>query len=117
MVDIAGVLQERAKTHGNFYNQACASMDVLNAMERSSNWKHLDPDKREALILIAVKIGRILTGNIYEPDHWADIAGYAKLVADRLEQRRAGQAKASQDAGTYLKMAAIGGEYNQRSPR
>ena len=31
------------------------------------------------------KLGRIINGNPDKVDHWTDIAGYAKLVADRLE--------------------------------
>jgi hypothetical protein len=39
----------------------------------------------ETLDMIAHKIGRIIAGNAAEPDHWRDIAGYAQLVANRLE--------------------------------
>jgi hypothetical protein len=31
------------------------------------------------------KIGRIVNGNPDAVDHWIDIAGYAKLISDRLE--------------------------------
>ena len=40
---------------------------------------------REALFMIAHKIGRIVNGDPWYADSWVDIAGYAKLVADRLE--------------------------------
>jgi hypothetical protein len=30
-------------------------------------------------------MGRIVNGNPDKVDHWKDIAGYAMLVADRLE--------------------------------
>lgn len=36
--------------------------------------------------MIAHKIGRILNGDPNYADSWIDIAGYAKLVADRLEK-------------------------------
>lgn len=81
---IAHTLQTRQKTHGDFYQQASTSMDILNAMEASRNWSTLTPDQKEALLLIAVKLGRILTGSSFEPDHWHDIAGYAQLVENRL---------------------------------
>jgi hypothetical protein len=45
----------------------------------------MDDDQREALDMIAHKIGRILNGDPNYADSWVDIAGYAKLVADRLE--------------------------------
>ena len=46
---------------------------------------HLAPDQMLALDMIAVKISRILSGNPSHKDSWVDIAGYAKLISDRLE--------------------------------
>jgi hypothetical protein len=45
----------------------------------------LDADQLEALEMICHKIGRIVNGDPNYADSWIDIAGYAKLVADRLE--------------------------------
>lgn len=45
----------------------------------------IDEDMAEALFMIAHKIGRIVNGDPWHVDSWIDIAGYAKLVADRLE--------------------------------
>lgn len=45
----------------------------------------LDPDQREALEMIAHKIARILNGDPNYADSWHDVAGYATLVADRLQ--------------------------------
>lgn len=57
-----------------FYNNAnIASIDDI------------DEDMAEALFMIAHKIGRIVNGDPWYADSWIDIAGYAKLVADRLE--------------------------------
>jgi hypothetical protein len=36
--------------------------------------------------MVVHKIGRILNGDPHYADSWVDIAGYAKLVADRLEK-------------------------------
>lgn len=35
--------------------------------------------------MIAHKLGRIINGDPNYSDSWHDIAGYAKLVADRLD--------------------------------
>ena len=35
--------------------------------------------------MIVTKIARIVNGSPDKVDHWVDIAGYATLVADRLE--------------------------------
>lgn len=45
---------------------------------------HLAPDQQEALDMICHKIGRIINGDPDYADSWHDIAGYAQLVADRL---------------------------------
>ena len=50
----------------------------------AQNWKSLSEVQKEALEMIQHKIGRILAGNPDHKDHWDDIAGYAKLVSDRL---------------------------------
>jgi len=42
-------------------------------------------DQAEALDMIFSKIARILNGDPNHLDSWTDIAGYATLVADRLE--------------------------------
>jgi len=42
-------------------------------------------DQREALDMICHKIARIVNGNPDYADSWTDIAGYATLVAERLE--------------------------------
>lgn len=53
-------------------------------MRLTDNWELLQPFQVEALEMIAHKIGRILNGDPNYDDSWVDIAGYAKLVADRL---------------------------------
>jgi hypothetical protein len=42
----------------------------------------------EALSMIVMKISRILTGDPNHADHWADIAGYATLIANELSGAR-----------------------------
>lgn len=48
-------------------------------------WNTLAADQKEALEMIAHKLGRIANGDPDYADSWVDIAGYSKLVADRLE--------------------------------
>jgi hypothetical protein len=56
---------------------------IHNALAR--NDPHMFPDQMIALDMIALKISRIVNGNAAHVDSWIDIAGYAKLVADRLQ--------------------------------
>jgi hypothetical protein len=49
--------------------------------------RKLEDDQAEALEMIANKIARILNGDPDYADSWTDIAGYATLVAERLNGR------------------------------
>jgi hypothetical protein len=73
------VIEERAGTHGDFAETAYIAQTLKAVMHRASNHPLLLPAQREALDLIATKVGRILAGNPNTPDHWLDIAGYAAL--------------------------------------
>jgi hypothetical protein len=44
----------------------------------------MQDDQREALDMIAHKIGRILNGDPNYADSWHDLEGYARLVEQRL---------------------------------
>ena len=74
------ILDEREKTHGDFYRVAGTAQELKDVMRRGKNWKILDDTERETLEMIASKVGRILSGNPHEIDHWRDIAGYATLI-------------------------------------
>jgi hypothetical protein len=56
-------------------------------MREYGSWKSMDPDMQESLDMIATKIARILIGDPYHHDNWIDIAGYAMLIANRLQQQ------------------------------
>ena len=81
---ISALLDEREKTHGDFADVARVANDILNAISRGPNDGKLSPVQAEALKMIASKLGRIMSGDPNEADHWRDISGYAQLVADRL---------------------------------
>ena len=85
---LSALLADRGRTHGDFALQAriAQAIEAIMAMPES-NWGSLSAPQREALGLIATKIGRILAGDPDHADHWRDIAGYAQLVADTLRQR------------------------------
>jgi hypothetical protein len=85
--DINAILAEREKTHGDYEIHAAITQDLKRVMRNHvcDLDRRLDDDMQETLDMIAHKIGRIIAGNPAEPDHWRDIAGYAQLVANRLE--------------------------------
>ena len=77
---MSDILDEREKTHGDFYRVAGTAQELKDVMRRGKNWDEIDDTEREALEMIATKIGRILSGYPHEADHWRDIAGYATLI-------------------------------------
>lgn len=79
------LLEEREETHGDFTHVADYAQNLKRVMRGGGRFDdELSDVMRESLDVIASKIGRILSGNAYEPDHWRDIAGYATLVLQRL---------------------------------
>ncbi len=79
------LLTERNSTHGDFALNADFSQRFKRLIREAPGYSALHPVHREALDVIALKISRILSGCPYEPDHWADIAGYARL-AERAKE-------------------------------
>jgi hypothetical protein len=93
---IEETLKERGARYGRFMDHATitqnlksVALDFVNSRQAFAGHKHplppyMDDDQREALDMIFHKIGRILAGDPDYADSWHDIAGYAQLVADRL---------------------------------
>jgi hypothetical protein len=73
------LINNREKTHGNYRDNAAISQGLKDVMRGGKNWNALSDAQRESLEMIAVKIGRILTGDAGFRDHWDDIGGYAQL--------------------------------------
>ena len=88
-MSINETLAERGKRYGKLTGHANVTQElkrvVFNALE--GRQKELEDDQREALDMIFHKIGRIINGDPDYADSWHDIAGYAQLVEDRLNQQ------------------------------
>jgi hypothetical protein len=82
--EVDAILNERATTYGTFLDNARVAQEMKNAIRMCNN-SELDDDQIEALDMIASKIARIVNGDPNHIDSWIDIAGYATLVADRLQ--------------------------------
>lgn len=72
----------RGETHGDFFAMSATIQAIKDTMHVSHNWPTLHPGQKEALELIATKIGRILTGDPGHLDHWQDGAGYFNKGAE-----------------------------------
>lgn len=86
MSAIDKTLDERGTRYGAFTGHAEITQQLKRAMGRHPGWKNLADDQREALEMIAHKIGRILNGDPNYIDSWHDIIGYTRLVEQRLEK-------------------------------
>jgi hypothetical protein len=84
---VNALLQERAMQYGTFISLARTAQEFKSVLYRElgSRNKRLADDQAEALDMIIHKIARIINGNADHIDSWADIAGYATLVAERLK--------------------------------
>lgn len=81
------ILEERGKRYGKFIDHAEVSQDLKGVIREHLfiRKKILKVDQKESLDMICHKIGRIVNGDPDYADSWIDIAGYAQLVADRLQ--------------------------------
>jgi hypothetical protein len=84
--DVGAILAQRGQRYGSFTDNSRVAQQLKDALHMGVRYGGLTLDKREALDQIASKLSRIVTANASEyKDSWTDIAGYAKLVADTLE--------------------------------
>lgn len=82
--DMNATLVERGSRYGPFPGHAEKTQRLKDVFRAYPGWHSLDADQREALDMIAHKIGRILNGDPNYDDSWIDIAGYAQLIVKRL---------------------------------
>lgn len=85
---IEQVLEQRGNRYGEFSTHAevTQTFKVIIRSKMGEKWDSLKDDQKESLEMIAHKLGRIINGDPDYADSWVDIAGYAKLVSDRLEK-------------------------------
>lgn len=95
MTEVKDVLADRDGKYGKFADVADLAQDLKTSirdgriiggeLRAGDGRKVIRADMVEALDMICSKIARILNGDPDYPDNWVDIAGYATLVANRLE--------------------------------
>jgi len=82
---VDSTLYQRGNRYGRFVDNGRVSQGVKAALETGANWESLAPDMKEALFMIGHKMARIVNGDPEYTDSWHDIAGYARLIEQRLE--------------------------------
>ena len=84
MSTIDNTLAERGARYGEFPGHASITQGMKDIMQSQPGWLNLADDQKEALDMVAHKIGRILNGDPSYIDSWTDIIGYTRLVEKRL---------------------------------
>ena len=74
-MSIEQTLQERGSRYGDFGGHARITQSIKRAMADSPNWNRLADDQKEALEMLAHKVGRILNGDADYHDHRLHEAG------------------------------------------
>jgi len=85
-MSINETLETRGSVYGDYATQANVVEGIIAVIRDSTNWERLPDTHRVALYLIALKIGRICTGDINHVDSWHDIQGYAQLVEREIKK-------------------------------
>lgn len=86
--DIKAILAERGSRYGTFADLSVISQNLHAAIigpMSQEKYDRLSADQKEALQMIAHKLARIINGDPDYSDSWRDVAGFATLVADRLD--------------------------------
>jgi hypothetical protein len=86
-VNTDDILADRGARYGKYLQQAQISAELQRCIVfwTQETGCTLAADQSDALQMITVKISRIINGDPDYADNWRDIAGYATLVAERLE--------------------------------
>jgi hypothetical protein len=87
MDSITELLAEREKTHGRFEDHARCAQRLKRVIREELQLRAergqpgLTDEQLETLEMNCHKVGRIIAGDADFPDHWDDLAGYAKLCS------------------------------------
>lgn len=85
MSAIDDIIEARGSRYGRFSRHAEITQHLKNVVFGYKTKDAYEDDQVEALEMICHKLGRIINGDPNYSDSWVDIAGYAQLIATRLE--------------------------------
>lgn len=86
--DLQSTLNVRGARYGTFFDNSNLSQALKKEVNKALHQqdKDLPAVQREAITFIFQKISRIVNGDPTYVDNWHDIAGYATLVEQYLNQ-------------------------------
>lgn len=80
-------LKERGEKYGRFEQNALKSQVLKETLRKFEGFDKLNDVQKEALDLICTKISRMLSGDPDYYDNWRDIAGFATLAENDINER------------------------------
>lgn len=78
--EVDTILRERGTRYGPFRNHAKITQMLKDVMRSEPGWQRLSYPQKEALEMVAHKIGRMLNGDPTYEDSVVDIIGYTDLM-------------------------------------
>lgn len=81
---IDAVLAERGSRYGEFDEHARTTQAIKQALASGRSWAGMTDSQKEALEMVAHKMGRIVNGDPAYVDSWTDLIGYARLAEREL---------------------------------
>lgn len=79
------ILDGREEEYGSFTLWAHLGRRLMEVCENAPSWQRMTSSEQYAIIMICAKLARVLNGNPHHADSWRDIAGYAQLVVNQLQ--------------------------------
>ncbi len=83
---IEQILEERGNRYGEFAEHARITQEIKDTLVSGQSWDDCSDSQREALEMIAHKLGRIVNGDPDYDDSWIDIIGYSQLIIDEIQE-------------------------------
>lgn len=84
--ELDAILEERGKQYGEYRDVASVAQAMKSIMRTGPGGAdRFSAFQLESIDMICHKMARIAVGNPNHKDSWIDVAGFSKLVSDRLE--------------------------------
>ena len=83
-MNVIETIKARHATHGNYADQSRLFVSLTEVLLNDPGWQMLSDEQKLAMMMFCVKMSRIMSGNPNVADHWHDIAGYAALVENKI---------------------------------
>lgn len=81
--EVDEILKERHAIAGDYGVNAGVAMTLWHTFNSGPTSKDMTKVQAHAAFMVCCKLARIAAGDPDFKDHWLDIAGYAKLAAER----------------------------------